>query len=117
MVSYLFKRVYALKVLHNYEKTIHPWWRVVEPKPAEIALLKSLEVLNLSNNKLTSLPVEIGKLSMLRTLNLAGNLIAKIPEEIKNCSSLKSVNLKGSVLSAADQAKLATLLPNAKIKY
>jgi Leucine-rich repeat (LRR) protein len=41
--------------------------------PAEIGQLKDLEILDLSNNKITGLPNELANLKALKILNLAGN--------------------------------------------
>ena len=49
--------------------------------PPEIQRLHALEVLDLDNNKLTSLPAEIGTLQHLQVLRADNNLLTSVPCE------------------------------------
>ncbi|TXG69216.1 hypothetical protein EZV62_004151 [Acer yangbiense] len=52
--------------------------------------IRTLEVLNLSNNKnLRELPVEIGALISLHYLNLSKTCLSKLPIEVKNLTQLR----------------------------
>ena len=51
--------------------------------------LKSLETINISINKLTTLPTSLNKLSRLKLLNCSYNNIIDLPEEIKLVSLLE----------------------------
>ena len=56
--------------------------------PAEIGQLTLLRVLQLGDNKLTSLPAEIGQLTSLMVLELRGNQLTSLPAEIGQLTSL-----------------------------
>ena len=53
----------------------------------------NLQILNLSNKKLSSFPAEIGNLINLQTLNLASNQLSSLPAEIGNLINLQILNL------------------------
>lgn len=65
--------------------------------PRELCLLP-LQVLLLSNNKLTSLPKEIGKMSLLTELDASGNQITQLPMTIGDLFNLRALNLKNNQL-------------------
>jgi len=63
--------------------------------PAEILdLADSLEVLNLSGNRLTDLPQELVKLKNLKIIFCSNNLFTHVPEVLGECESLSMVGFK-----------------------
>uniref|UniRef100_V9KD51 Leucine-rich repeat-containing protein 8D-like protein n=1 Tax=Callorhinchus milii TaxID=7868 RepID=V9KD51_CALMI len=73
------KRLFSLKLWHNSISTI----------PATIGLIKSLEKLFLSNNKLESLPSALFTLRKLRHLDLSHNLLTTVPSDIQQLANLQ----------------------------
>ncbi|XP_024124274.1 E3 ubiquitin-protein ligase LRSAM1 [Oryzias melastigma] len=69
------------------------------PKGCEISTLSTLKVLDLHENKLTSLPEDIGKLVTLQILNVEKNRLKVLPESIGHLQLLQTLNLKGNCLS------------------
>lgn len=80
-------------ILHNNEL------RNILPKGCDISTLSTLKVLDLHENKLTSLPEDIGKLVALQILNVEKNRLKTLPESIGNLQLLQTLNLKGNNLS------------------
>uniref|UniRef100_A0A3P8SVT0 Leucine rich repeat and sterile alpha motif containing 1 n=1 Tax=Amphiprion percula TaxID=161767 RepID=A0A3P8SVT0_AMPPE len=80
-------------ILHNNEL------RNLLPKGCDISTLSTLKVLDLHENKLTSLPEDIGKLVALQILNVEKNRLKTLPESIGNLQLLQTLNLKGNSLS------------------
>ena len=68
--------------------------------PAEIGQLTLLRVLQLGDNKLTSLPAEIGQLTSLMVLELRGNQLTSLPAEIGQLTSLEELNLSDNQLTS-----------------
>ncbi|XP_035217459.1 E3 ubiquitin-protein ligase LRSAM1-like isoform X4 [Stegodyphus dumicola] len=56
--------------------------------------LSHLQVLNLMNNKLSSLPEDIGHLTHLQDLNVENNRLKKLPVSFRNLQNLHYLNLK-----------------------
>ena len=79
--------------------------------PGEIRHLSNLEVLNVSNNRMTGLPAEIGQLSMLRILNAANNQLTGIPHELGNLQNLEVLDLSGNDISEPDLNEIRKKLP------
>jgi len=79
--------------------------------PESIVKLKSLQVLSLINNKLNPLPESITKLKSLQSLYLGWNQLRTLPESIVNLSSLKSLWLPFNQLTTLPESisKLTTL--------
>ncbi len=65
----------------------------------QINQLSSLEMLNLRDNRLTTLPPEIGQLSNLMGLDLSGNQLTVLPSEIGRLSNLRQLYLDGNQLT------------------
>jgi Leucine-rich repeat (LRR) protein len=59
----------------------------------DIGNLVKLEVLDLSDNNITTLPKSIGRLSKLKNLDLSGNNLESLPESIAGLKSLDKLNL------------------------
>lgn len=79
-------------ILHNNEL------RSLLPKGCDISTLAALKVLDLHENKLTSLPEDIGKLASLQILNVEKNRLKALPESIGDLRFLQTLNLKGNCL-------------------
>lgn len=61
--------------------------------PENISMLKSLKILDISDNYLQGLPDSITELENLEELNVTHNLIHYLPKNIGNLKSLKKLNL------------------------
>jgi Leucine-rich repeat (LRR) protein len=59
--------------------------------PAAVRNLKSLKELSLHGNNIKTLPGSIGALKLLHKLNVSANKITKIPSEIGECASLSEL--------------------------
>uniref|UniRef100_A0A4W6DGB2 Leucine rich repeat and sterile alpha motif containing 1 n=1 Tax=Lates calcarifer TaxID=8187 RepID=A0A4W6DGB2_LATCA len=57
------------------------------------------KVLDLHENKLTSLPEDIGKLALLQILNVEKNRLKALPDSIGDLRLLQTLSLKGNYLS------------------
>jgi hypothetical protein len=65
--------------------------------PIEIlSLADSLEILDLSNNQLTSLPQELMQLSKLKIIFASNNLFETLPEVLGQCANLEMVGFKAN---------------------
>ncbi|KAJ8261068.1 hypothetical protein COCON_G00167910 [Conger conger] len=73
--------------------------RSLVPKGCSISCLATLKVLDLHENKLTSLPDEIGQLKTLQVLNLEKNHIKALPDSIGNLRLLQTLNVKKNSLT------------------
>ncbi|XP_040915198.1 E3 ubiquitin-protein ligase LRSAM1 [Toxotes jaculatrix] len=80
-------------ILHSNEL------RSLLPKGCDISALATLKVLDLHENKLTSLPEDIGKLSSLQILNVEKNRLKALPDSIGDLQLLQTLSLKGNCLS------------------
>ncbi|XP_059213515.1 E3 ubiquitin-protein ligase LRSAM1 [Centropristis striata] len=80
-------------ILHNNEL------RSLLPKGCDIGTLATLKVLDLHENKLTSLPEDIGRLTSLQILNVEKNRLKALPDSIGDLRLLQTLNLKGNGLS------------------
>jgi len=85
-----------------------------------IGLLTNLELLSLSDNKISKLPKEIGNLKKLDFFNLKGNPITDFPDEISqldrsNGGSLFRLSVDKKDIGEVNYQKLKLLLPNATI--
>ena len=66
---------------------------------AGLGSFKNLQVLDLSDNALTTFPVEVLKLSKLLTLDLSGNPIKTVPEEIGSMTQMTRLNLRSTSIT------------------
>ncbi|KAJ8386712.1 hypothetical protein AAFF_G00166610 [Aldrovandia affinis] len=73
--------------------------RSLVPKGCSITSLATLKVLDLHENKLTSLPDDIGQLKSLQVLNVERNQIKVLPDCIGDLRLLQTLNVKGNALS------------------
>ncbi|MCJ8748656.1 hypothetical protein PDJAM_G00167310 [Pangasius djambal] len=68
------------------------------PKSCVISTLATIKVLDLHENKLTSLPDDIGQLSSLQVLNAENNQIKALPASVGDLRNLQTLNMKGNCL-------------------
>uniref|UniRef100_A0A8C1YQS3 Leucine rich repeat and sterile alpha motif containing 1 n=1 Tax=Cyprinus carpio TaxID=7962 RepID=A0A8C1YQS3_CYPCA len=73
--------------------------RSLVPKGCFIGALATLKVLDLHENKLTSLPDDIGQLLSLQVLNVEKNHIKQLPDSIGDLRHLQTLNVKGNSLT------------------
>lgn len=80
-------------IVHNNEI------KSLVPKGCDVLNLVTLKVLDLHENKLSSLPDNIGKLTSLQILNLEKNQLKTLPDSVGELRLLQTLNLKGNSLS------------------
>uniref|UniRef100_A0A8P4K5Q1 RING-type domain-containing protein n=1 Tax=Dicentrarchus labrax TaxID=13489 RepID=A0A8P4K5Q1_DICLA len=61
--------------------------------PEDIGKLASLQILNAEKNRLKALPDSIGDLRLLQTLNLKGNCLSELPSSVCSLSSLRTLDV------------------------
>lgn len=64
--------------------------------PEILDLADSLEILNLTNNRLKSLPEEFGRLQKLRIVFLSNNEFEELPEVLSACPALSMIGFKSN---------------------
>ena len=90
--------------------------------PQEIFLLaESLEVLDLSGNRLSSLPADFWKFSKLKILFMSDNLFTELPEVLSNCPVLEMIGFKSNQIVEVPELSIPAstrwlILTNNKIK-
>lgn len=73
--------------------------------PKEIfALADSLEILNLSGNRLSSLPGELPRLHRLKILFCSDNAFTHLPAVLGNCPALEMIGFKANRIETVDAA-------------
>jgi hypothetical protein len=79
--------------------------------PEEVLqLADSLEVLNLSNNRLTDLPSTLPRLHKLRVLFCSDNLFSALPEVLGQCPTLEMIGFKSCQIGHVPAAALPPTL-------
>ncbi len=79
--------------------------------PLEIlSLADSLEILDLSNNQLTTLPKELVQLKKLKIIFASNNLFTTLPEVLGECDSLEMVGFKANKIEHVPFNALPTKL-------
>ncbi|HIK16177.1 MAG TPA: protein kinase [Leptolyngbyaceae cyanobacterium M33_DOE_097] len=77
--------------------------------PLEILdLADSLEILNLTNNRLHSLPNEFGRLQKLKIAFFSNNHFQELPAVLSNCPNLSMVGFKANQIASIADAALPT---------
>ncbi|MBU0631977.1 leucine-rich repeat-containing serine/threonine-protein kinase [bacterium] len=77
--------------------------------PLEILdLADSLEILDLSNNQLSSIPDEISQLTKLKIAFLSNNCFTAVPSAFKQCHNLYMLGLKANKIEKFDEDILPT---------
>jgi len=75
--------------------------------PLEIlSLADSLEILDLSNNQLTSLPEELTQLKKLKIIFASNNLFKTLPEVLGRCQNLEMVGFKSNSINQVPENSL-----------
>jgi Leucine-rich repeat (LRR) protein len=70
-------------------------------------LADTLEVLNLSNNQLTSLPHDLPRLHRLKVIFCSDNPFTELPEVLGDCAALQQVGFKACRIAAVPRLRLA----------
>lgn len=83
---------------------------LTEFPPEILELADSLEVLDLSNNRLRSLPDDFDRLQNLKILFLSQNEFDHLPEVLGRCSQLSMVGFKANRIRTVSGVSLAPLL-------
>lgn len=75
--------------------------------PAEIYdLADSLEILNLSDNRFSSLPDDLARLKNLRIVFLSNNRFTELPEVLGSCPNLEMIGFKSNAIETVSAAAL-----------
>lgn len=79
--------------------------------PEEIyTLADTLEILNLSGNKLTTLPADLGRLHRLQVIFCSDNQFSTLPAVLGDCPALQMVGFKANKISTVPAAALPPAL-------
>ena len=74
--------------------------------PEVFDLADTLEVLNLSNNQLTSLPHDLPRLHRLKVIFCSDNPFTELPEVLGDCAALQQVGFKACRIAAVPDCAL-----------
>lgn len=85
--------------------------------PVELAALKNLKLIDLSDNAGLVNFGGISQLSSLEYLYLYGCGLTKLPDNIGDFKNLKELGLVGNKLDKTEQARIKNALPNCVIKF
>ncbi len=83
---------------------------LTELPPEVFELADSLEVLNLSGNRLSDLPPDLPRLHKLKVLFCSDNRFSRVPEVVGACPSLSMVGFKANQLTELPAAALPAQL-------
>jgi tRNA A-37 threonylcarbamoyl transferase component Bud32 len=72
-------------------------------------LADSLEILDLSNNKLSELPADLSRLTKLRIVFCSNNRFTHLPEALGRCESLEMIGFKSNQITRVSSDSLPTL--------
>jgi hypothetical protein len=79
--------------------------------PLEIlTLADSLEILDLSNNQLTSLPEDIKQLKKLKVIFASNNFFEALPESLGQCENLEMIGFKANKITSVPAQSLPARL-------
>ncbi|MGZ5044052.1 MAG: protein kinase [Methylobacter sp.] len=67
-------------------------------------LADTLEILDLSNNQLSSLPEDLGRLHRLQILFLSNNQFTQVPKVIADCANLDTISFKANRISSVPES-------------
>ena len=85
--------------------------RALTEFPREIfELADSLEILNLSGNRLSELPADLARLKKLRILFCSENDFRHVPAVLGECAALEMVGFKANRIETMDEAALPIAL-------
>lgn len=97
--------------------SLHLTVNSIRKLPAEMAALKQLKVLNLSDNAgLQSYDV-ITELPGLEILHLYGCNLSRLPENIANLTHLKELGLAGNHFDEKEKERIRKALPHCRIVF
>lgn len=68
--------------------------------PDDLSQCHTLEVLKLSANQLTDIPASIERLTKLRELHIANNCLQSLPAELGHCTGLEHVDCSSNHLTS-----------------
>jgi len=83
---------------------------LTELPPEVLALADTLEVLNLSGNRLTSLPPDLGRLHRLKIIFCSDNHFIHLPEVLGDCPALEMVGFKANRIADVPASALPPAL-------
>ena len=72
-------------------------------------LADSLEILDLSNNKLSELPADLSRLTKLRIVFCSNNRFTHLPEALGRCENLEMIGFKSNQITRVSSDSLPTL--------
>ncbi len=94
---------------------------LTEVPPEVFSLAESLEVLDLSGNKISSLPADFARLRKLRIVFFSDNLFTEFPSVLSECKELSMIGFKSNFIERIPENALPEttrwlILTNNKIK-